>query len=187
METLDIFFDETDSKPMLLGVFPAHITSFKPGRETNNAIPFNLTLEIAEEAAGFEGTNPITGETDTAKHMVGREVRSVGIWLNKKLEANEQWKNRNYVNLLLFAGIELPEKDGKVQIAKPSEEEMFGRPVMVVLKQEVDKRDLKEVEEGTKTEDEVRKYTKAFSFMKWEGGKRKEQPDASDDIFADLK
>jgi len=196
-QQLDILFDpETDGQeqPMLLGTFPAHVIGFDEGKEFRGSVPYNVLFRIAPEVEGFTGINWKDNEKkedDTeetfadgegrivdASYLAGREVRSKGIWLNPHPKPDERWQNRDYVNFLEAIGIELKEveKDGKKYktLVTLEDHEVLGRPVLITVKLEYDKR---ETHKGSK-------YPKAFTYQVWNGGKRIDVTEEEEDVFA---
>jgi hypothetical protein len=185
---LEILFDPEEDgkeKPTLLGTFPAHIVGYLEGTANNASIPYNVKFKIAPEAKEMKGINwkdktekDPEGVEVPADYMVGREVRSVGIWLNPDPKPTDRWKNRDYVNFLEAIGIELKtvEKDGKKfqSLVTLEEHEVIGRPCMITVKLENDKR----------PEMSGRQYPKAFSFQVWDGGERIDVTEDEEDVFA---
>jgi len=188
MQDIDILFDPAEDgveKPTLLGTFPAHITGFKEGNKSRGSIPYNVTFKIAPEAESLKGVNwkqptkeePNGSEVD-ADYMVGREVRSVGIWLNPTPKPEERWKNRSYANFLEAIGIKLKETvvDGKTlqKLVTLEENETIGLPCLITIKLEADKR------EGMTD----RKYPKVFTVQSWDDGERIDVTEDEEDPFA---
>ncbi len=193
-EELDILFDPEEDgrdKPTLLGTFPAHITGYKEGNNVRGSVPYNVSFKIAPEAEGINAINwreeKQPGETDEdfnerkeipADYMIGREVRSVGIWLNPQPKPEERWKNRDYVNFLEAIGVELEEieKDGRMlkKLVAMEEQEVIGRPCLVTIKLERDKR----------PEHTGRVYPKVFTVQQWNDGERIDVTEDEEDVFA---
>jgi len=184
-----VYFDPSDAenKPTLLGTFPAHVIDFEEGNPVNGATPYNVTFRFAPEAADLVGFNwqnkteeAPNGVEESAVHMVGRKIRSVGIWLNKNPKPGEGWKNRDYVNLLESCQIELPlvKVDGKElkQIVTMEEYEVLGKPILVTVKLEQDKRE----------QFKDRFYPKGFSFQPWVDGETIDVGEDEVDPFATL-
>lgn len=186
MEKLDTFFDPND-KPQknLNGTFPMHIINVSVGKEVGGAIPYNLLLKVSEEAADFTGTDPDTGEEKSADFMVGKEIKSVGVWLNLAPKPGESWRNNKYIDLIEAAGIKLDEVDqgGKKrkQLVKITEMDILGRPVLGEVKPELDKRDV------NKPKEEQRAYQKVHTFLNWEDGKPLDIAEFFDDPFAGVR
>jgi hypothetical protein len=181
MEDIAVLYDpitDGQEKPTLLGVFPAHIVGFKEGTKYKGSIPYNVTFKIAPEAAELTGENWKTqdGEETQADYMPGREVRSVGIWLNPDPKPEERWKNRDYRNFLEAIGIELKtvEKGGQKfeSLVTLEEAEALGRPCLVTIKLEKDKRDTD------------RNYPKVFGVQSWDNGDRIDVTEDEPDVFA---
>jgi len=181
MEDLGVLYDpinDGQEKPTLLGVFPAHIVGFKEGNKFKGSIPYNVTFKIAQEAAELTGTNWKAQDSEDiqADYMPGREVRSVGIWLNPDPKPEERWKNRDYRNFLEAIGIELKmiEKNGQKfeSLVTLEEIEALGRPCLVTIKLEKDKRD------------PDRNYPKVFNVQSWDNGERIDVTEDEPDVFA---
>jgi len=181
MEDLGVLYDpinDGQEKTTLLGVFPAHIVGFKEGDKYKGSIPYNVTFKIAPEAAELTGTNwkSESNEDISADYMPGREVRSKGIWLNPDPKPEERWKNRDYRNFLEAIGIELKmvEKSGQKyeSLVTLEEAEALGRPCLVTIKLENDKRD------------PDRKFPKVFGVQSWDNGDRIDVTEDEPDVFA---
>jgi hypothetical protein len=180
MEDIAVLFDpikDGEEKPTLLGVFPAHIVGYKEGNKYKSSIPYNVTFKIAPEAAELTGTNWKQKDEETsADYMPGREVRSVGIWLNPDPKPEERWKNRDYRNFLEAIGIELKtiEKGGQKfeSLVTLEEAEALGRPCLVNIKLEKDKREADRV------------YPKVFGVQSWDNGERIDVTEDEPDVFA---
>jgi hypothetical protein len=105
------------------------------------------------------------GDEVSATHMIGRQVRSIGVWLNPNPAEGEGWRNRDYVAWLEGLGIELPDgKNNKKVLVEVDPIDVLGLPCMVDIRLEVDKRD--------RDKDIKRKYPKVFRVMKWASGKK---------------
>jgi len=191
-EEVGVLFDPEEDgkpKPILTGTFPAHITGYKEGNAVNGSIPYNVEFKIAkvvgEKDSEFKGVNwqavsqdNPSGEEVDASYMAGRTVRSIGIWFNPDPKPEERWKNRDYVNFLESIGIELPETEqgGKKYktLVTLEESEAIGRPCIVTIRLESDKR-------AGKSDN---KYPKVFSVQTWEDGKRIDVTEGEEDVFS---
>jgi len=181
MKELDILVDQpTQTKrELVFGVFPGHVVDLEEGRKNGNSIPFNFTILIAEEAKDIVGKDAFTGEDKSGAPMVGRKIRSSGVWLD--LKPTESWRNNKYILVAENMGIEFPKTDdGKVKLLKLEKEDVLGLPVMVQIGWEFHRDD------RNKPFDERRKYVRALKFFKWENGKRIEVKDKTSDILEDL-
>lgn len=154
----------------LLGVFPAHLVGWVKGVKFNDSFPFNPIFRIAPEAAELKGTDYTQEDQPEmpAKHMVGREVRGVGIWLNPNPEPDQRGRNKGYVTFCDALGVEFPKnKDGDIEILEVEADDVLGKACLVNIKLETDKRDLRA---GIDPKD-ARKFPKIFNILKWEDGK----------------
>lgn len=186
MEKLNTFFDESEvGQTILQGTFPMHVIKVDVGEAVKGSIPYNLTFKIAKEAGKFKGSNPKTGEEELAEGMVGREVRSIGVWLNPNPGPGESWRNNRYVALIEATGITLEEvnQNGKKvkQLVKVEELDLLGKPILGEIKPEVDKRD------KDKPAVEQRSYQKVHGFFPWVDGKSLPTEELIEDPFADFK
>ena len=178
--------EDANPKPVLLGTFPAHIVKYEEGRHIKGSVPYNVTYKFADEVIELTGTNWQNKDEDnpqgmpgeSADHMADREVRSVGIWFNPTPKPGESWRNRDYFKFLqaVNADLKTVEVDGKSNfILRPlNETEVLGRPVLVSVKLEQDKR----------VGMEDRFYPKAYGVQSWDDGERIDVAGDGEDTFS---
>ena len=126
---------------------------------------------------GVEGQDLKTGEIVDGKWSIGMPVKTTGIWLCVNPATTETWKNKAYWKLLEATGLvdELPEnEDGTKNLAEIDKKDVLGLPVMVSIKNETDKRDVKN------NVDEPRKYPKAFDLYPWTEGEPLDKEEIAD-------
>ena len=151
---------------LLLGDFFAHIIKVEKGSpiktEGGEATPYNVVVVLAPENSEVTGIDPETGEEVQADILIGLTPKSRGIWFSPN--ATEKWRNRRYFELYKLITDLKPDDDGNYKVDELDEIVALGKPVVVTLKEEYDKRD-----KGLPKE-EQRKYVKIFDFSKWENG-----------------
>lgn len=151
---------------LLLGDFFAHIIHVDKGTpiktDGGEATPYNVTVVLAPENADITGIDPETGEEVPADILVGLTPKSRGIWFSPN--ATEKWRNQKYFNFYMLVIKPEKKEDGSYEIDELDEITALGKPVVVTLKEEYDKRD-----KGLPKE-EQRKYIKVFDFKEWKDG-----------------
>jgi len=171
----NVFYDPSESgnRPrLLLGTFPAHLIEWKEGQEHNGSIPFNPTFKIATEAEGLTGIDLNNGDTVDAKCCIGQTVKGKGIWLDPNPTKENRWRNKGYVEFSEALQFKLPEvedpedKEKKLKnLVKLDEYEILGRPIMITIEKEMDKRPGKE----------GNFFPKVFYVSAWDNGKMMEE------------
>lgn len=165
IEIKDTYYDPaTDGFSAIApGNYPAHVISFeargknKKGENfANNSKVFNLTFQIADEAAKLsipkvvsngEGQYvPVTndkGETVQIKaiHAVGKRYKSQGVWLTPSPPSGQGWKNGKYKEFFESIGVEFPEVEGKTKLMEVEEDDVIGSPCLVRLGEDTYERD----------------------------------------------
>lgn len=152
---------EDRPKPLLLGTFPAHLVHLEPGQKFNQSLPYNYVYKIAPEAkemTGTDWTKPEVevkdGEEDpravSADYLVGRHIRSTGVWLNLNPRKGESWRNDRYIEWNEVHGVKFPLDKNKVkQLGKVEPSDVLGAAVMVTVELVHDKRSKRDLPKVT--------------------------------------
>lgn len=208
MEPINTYFDPNEPAPkrkiILVGTFPAHVVDIVEGKLWNGGIPYNYTYRIAPEAADIEGLNWVeyqeyceesdddqeykdeqidSFKEEAGEHdMPGRDIRAEGVWLTPNPKKGESWRNRRFIEHHQNLGLKFPEdKDGKIQLAKPKEEDVLGLPCMVRIGLVPETR---KDENGNKYET-GRRFPRVVEIAKWEDGKQLDLEEIVGDALAD--
>ena len=179
MKTLEntTFNESTDAyQPIVAGTYPAHVIAFE-SREINNSIVFNMTFKIADKVAEMEvpvydnidGTYQATldaeGNAVTRKgsHLIGKEIRSAGVWLTPNPSEGEGWKNRKYKEFFENLGVSFPTDDnGNVQLGQVEEDDVLGHPCLAKVDEQ----------EFTNKEGEKKTTRRVFAAYPWNTGQK---------------
>ena len=151
---------------LLLGDFFAHVIKVEKGSPINvngvKSTPYNITCVLAPENADITGKDPETGEEVKADILVGLTPKSRGLWYSEN--PTEKWRIKRYFNFYQVVFNPKPNDDGTIELNELNEIDALGKPVIVSLGFEYDKRD------AGLPKEEQRKYIKIYDFKKWEGG-----------------
>ena len=180
MELLEntTFNESTDSfQPIVPGVYPGHVTSFE-ARDVNDAIEFNLVVTLHEKVGELEvpiyksnedGTFATVKDEDgnellrKATHLVGKEIRTTGIWLTPSPKDGEGWKNRKYKEFCESLGVAFPSDDkGNVQLGKIEEDDVLGNPCLAKVGEE----------KFTNKEGQEKTTMRVFNCFPWSSGQQ---------------
>ena len=181
------FNESTDAfQPIVAGTYPAHITSFE-SREINESIVFNLTFKLADKVGEMEvpvysqvdgeylatldeKKNPITRK---ATHLVGKEIRSAGVWLTPNPKEGEGWKNRKYKEFFENMGISFPVDDnGNVSLGQVEEEDVLGCPCLAKIGEQA----------FTNKEGEKKTTMRVFNTFPWNSGQKLSADEIGSDV-----
>jgi hypothetical protein len=181
------FNESTDAfQPIVAGTYPAHVTAFE-SRAINESIVFNLTFKLADKVGEMEvpvysqidgkytptldeDKNPVTRK---ATHLVGKEIRSTGVWLTPNPKEGEGWKNRKYKEFFESMGVSFPVDDnGNVALGEIEEEDVLGFPCLAKVGEQ----------QFTNKEGEEKTTMRVFVTYPWNGGQKL----AADEIDSDV-
>lgn len=181
------FNESTDAfQPIVAGTYPAHIISFE-SREINDSIVFNMTFKIADKVGEMEvpvyqnidgaytPTLDEKGEAVTRKgtHLIGKEVRSAGVWLTPSPKEGEGWKNRKYKEFFENLGVNFPtDTNGNVQLGEVEEDDVLGFPCLAKVGEQ----------EFTNKEGEKKTTMRVFNTYPWNNGQKLSQDEIGEDV-----
>ncbi len=189
MKTLEntTFNESTDAyQPIVAGTYPAHIISFE-SRDINDSVVFNMTFKIADKVGEMEVPvyNNIDGKyeatldengkevTRKATHLIGKEVRSSGVWLTPNPKEGEGWKNRKYKEFFENLGVSFPtDKDGNAQLGQVEEEDVLGFPCLAKVAEQ----------SFTNKEGEEKTTMRVFNTFPWTGGQKLSEDEIGEDV-----
>tara|TARA_R100000458_G_scaffold58218_1_gene65809 strand:- start:716 stop:1291 length:576 start_codon:yes stop_codon:yes gene_type:complete len=189
MKTLEntTFNESTDAfQPIVAGTYPAHITSFE-SREINDSIVFNVTFKLADKVGEmevpvyvnidgkYEQSLDEKGEAVTRKatHLVGKEIRSAGVWLTPNPKEGEGWKNRKYKEFFENVGVSFPVDDnGNVTLGEVEEEDVLGYPCLAKVGEQ----------SFTNKEGEEKVTMRVFNTFPWNSGQKLSADEIGDDV-----
>lgn len=189
MKTLEntTFNESTDAfQPIIAGTYPAHVTAFE-SREINDSIVFNLTFKLADKVgemevpvyANIDGKYEVTLDekkepmTRKATHLVGKELRSAGVWLTPSPKEGEGWKNRKYKEFFENIGVSFPVDDnGNVSLGEVEEEDILGYPCLAKVGEQ----------KFTNKEGEEKTTMRVFNTYPWNSGEKLSSDEIGDDV-----
>jgi len=189
LKTLDntTYNESTDAfQPIVAGTYPAHITQFE-SRQINDSIVFNLTFKLADKVgemevpvyANIDGKYVATLDenkepvTRKATHLVGKEIRSAGVWLTPNPKEGEGWKNRKYKEFFENVGITFDVDDkGNIALGEIEEEDVLGFPCLARVGEQ----------RFTNKEGEEKTTMRVFSTFPWNGGQKLSADEIGDDV-----
>ena len=189
MKTLEntTFNESTDAyQPIVAGTYPAHVTSFE-SREINDSIVFNLTFKLADKVGEMEVPvySQVDGEyiasmdekgntiTRKATHLVGKEIRSTGVWLTPSPKEGEGWKNRKYKEFFESIGVGFPaDASGNINLGEVEEDDVLGFPCLAKVGEQ----------SFTNKEGEEKTTMRVFVTYPWNGGQKLSADEIGDDV-----
>ena len=181
------FNESTDAyQPIVAGTYPAHITAFE-SRDINDSVVFNMTFKLADKVGEMELPvyNQIDGKyqvvldangketTRKGTHLVGKEIRSAGVWLTPNPKEGEGWKNRKYKEFFTNLGVSFQtDKNGNVQLGQVEEEDVIGFPCLAKVGEQ----------EFTNKEGEKKSTMRVFATYPWNSGQKLSEDEIGDDV-----
>jgi len=181
------FNESTDAfQPIVAGTYPAHITSFE-AREINESVVFNLTFTLADKVGEMEVPVYVSIDgkyeqsldeeknaiTRKATHLVGKEIRSAGVWLTPNPKEGEGWKNRKYKEFFENVGVSFPIDDnGNVALGQVEEEDVIGYPCLAKVGQQA----------FTNKEGEEKTTMRVFNTFPWNSGQKLSADEIGSDV-----
>ena len=145
--------ETTDGLIYPFDIVKANVKSLEVKSFDSGSIVFNILFRISPETKGMdiktakvdleeqvatlaidEEDNPITLP---GKLFVGKEYKSVGVWLTPSPEPGQGWKNRKYVDTMESLGVKFQEmSNGKKKLGIVEEQDILGKPALIKLGQE---------------------------------------------------
>lgn len=174
----DTYFDEAVDGyiPIPPGVYPGHVKELEVKSESklgpfkNNSKVFNVTFVIADEVKDYDilkmtkDNEPALDENNNdvfikGDFLVGKNFKSVGLWVTPAPGKGEGWKNRRYIEFMETLGVKFPKVDNKKKVMEIEESDIIGKPCLIKLDSEEYEKD-----------GEVKSVMKAFDVFTWPDG-----------------
>jgi len=184
------FFDEAVDGyiPIPPGVYPGNVKELEVKSESkfgpfkNNSKVFNVTFVLADEVKDYDilkitKTGEAVLDTDgndvmiKGDFLVGKNFKSVGLWVTPAPAQGEGWKNRRYIEFMENLGIEFPEVDGKKKVMEVEESDIIGLPCLIKLDNEEYEKD-----------GETKSVIKAFEVFEWVNGDKLDPAELNSDV-----